>query len=85
MTYAGSAGTNEVKRTMDKPENMSPDEAAPPRVAFNESRRRLFKRLALIAATGYLAPKAIMISEPWACNKANMPAPHGMSSSGPFC
>lgn len=29
----------------------------------NQSRRQLVKRLALIAATGYLAPKAILISQ----------------------
>ena len=49
------------------------------------SRRKLVKRLALVAAAGYLAPKAVMISEPWACDKANMPAPHGGCTSGPFC
>ena len=51
----------------------------------DESRRKLIKRLALVAATGYLAPKAVMISEPWACDKASMPAPHGKNVSGPFC
>ena len=35
----------------------------------NQSRRKLVKRLALIAATGYLAPKAVMISKPWACHR----------------
>ena len=51
----------------------------------DESRRKLIKRLALVAATGYLAPKAVMISEPWACDKANMTSPHGPNTSGPFC
>ncbi len=50
-----------------------------------ESRRKLIKRLAFLAAAGYTAPKAIMISESWACDKANMPAPHGKNVSGPFC
>ena len=50
-----------------------------------KSRRKVIKLLTLVAATGYLAPKAVMISEPWACDKANMPAPHGKSTSGPFC
>lgn len=50
-----------------------------------KSRRKVIKRLALVAATVYLAPKAVMISEPWACDKASMPSPHGKSSSGPFC
>ena len=49
------------------------------------SRRTLVKRLALLAATGYLAPKAVMISKPWACNNANKPFPHGGTASGPFC
>ena len=71
---------SEVRRNMDKPEFSNLNESVP-----EESRRRLPKRLALIAATGYLAPKAIMISEPWACDRANMPAPHGQSQSGPFC
>ena len=49
------------------------------------SRRTLVKRLALLAATGYLAPKAVMISRPWACNNKSQPNPHGGSISGPFC
>ncbi|MCH8189396.1 MAG: hypothetical protein IIB66_12020 [Proteobacteria bacterium] len=65
---------------METPEFTSPNDAK-----RNLSRRKLIKRLALVAATGYLAPKAVMISEPWACDKANMPAPHGQSVSGPFC
>ncbi len=50
-----------------------------------ESRRKLIKRLALLAAAGYAAPKAIMISEAWACDRPSMPSPHGQSQSGPFC
>ena len=50
-----------------------------------ESRRNLIKRLALLAATGYLAPKAVMISEPWACDKPNMTSPHGPNVVGPYC
>ena len=65
---------------METPEFTSPNDAK-----RNLSRRKLIKRLALVAATGYLAPKAVMISEPWACDKASMPAPHGQSVSGPFC
>ena len=65
---------------METPEFTSPNDAK-----RNLSRRKLIKRLALVAATGYLAPKAVMISEPWACDKANMPSPHGQSTSGPFC
>ena len=65
---------------METPEFTSPNDAK-----RNLSRRKLIKRLALVAATGYLAPKAVMISEPWACDKVNMPAPHGQSVSGPFC
>ena len=49
------------------------------------SRRKLIKRLALLAATGYLAPKAVMISKPWACNNSSQPGPHGANVSGPFC
>ncbi len=47
--------------------------------------RKLVKRLALLAAAGYAAPKAVMIVEPWACDKAGEPDPHGMRVSGPFC
>ena len=65
---------------METPEFTSPNDAK-----HNLSRRKLIKRLALVAATGYLAPKAVMISEPWACDKANMPAKHGQSVSGLFC
>lgn len=65
---------------METPEFSNSNETAP-----EVSRRRLVKRLALVAAAGYLAPKAVMISEPWACDKANMPAPHGGCTSGPFC
>ena len=50
-----------------------------------ESRRQLIKRLALLAAAGYAAPKAIMISEPWACDRPDKPFPHGQCTSGPFC
>ncbi len=50
-----------------------------------ESRRKLIKRLALLAAAGYAAPTAVLISEPWACDKPNQPGPHGMVVSGPFC
>ena len=50
-----------------------------------KSRRKVIKLLTLVAATGYLAPKAVMISEPWACDKANMTSPHGPNTSGPFC
>ena len=35
----------------------------------SHARRKLFKGIALVAATGYLAPKAILISEAWACHK----------------
>ena len=65
---------------METPEFTSPNDAK-----RNLSRRKLIKRLALVAATGYLAPKAVMISEPWACDRASMPAPHGQSVSGLFC
>ena len=65
---------------MTAPEIESPTEAVP-----DGSRRRLIKRIALIAATGYLAPKAVMISEPWACDRVGKPAPHGNCQSGPFC
>ncbi len=65
---------------MESPELTNANQAAP-----EESRRKLIKRLALVAAAGYLAPKALMISEPWACDKASMPAPHGQCTSGPFC
>ena len=34
-----------------------------------DSRRQLIKRIVLLSATGYLAPKAILISEAWACHK----------------
>ena len=50
-----------------------------------KSRRNVIKLLTLVAATGYLTPKAVMISEPWACDKANMPSTHGQNLSGPFC
>ncbi len=63
----------------------NPDNEAGTKQASDETRRRLIKRLALLAAAGYTAPKAIMISESWACDRANMPAPHGGSISGPFC
>ena len=49
------------------------------------NRRELIKRLALLAATGYLAPTAVMISKPWACDRPKKPFPHGMCPSGPFC
>ncbi len=65
---------------MEKTEVTNTNETTPV-----DSRRKLIKRLALIAATGYLAPKAVMISEPWACNVPNMPSPHGQCMSGPFC
>ena len=64
---------------MTAPETESRTEAAP-----EESRRRLIKRLALVAATGYLAPKAVMISEPWACHRDGHP-PNPGNPSGPFC
>ncbi len=70
----------EVHRNMEKTEITSANEATP-----EDSRRRLIKRLALVAAAGYLAPKAVMISEPWACDKANKPNIHGGCVSGPFC
>ncbi len=63
----------------------NPDNEAETKQASDETRRRLIKRLALLAAGGYTAPKAIMISEAWACDRANMPAPHGGNVSGPFC
>ena len=34
-----------------------------------DSRRQLIKRIVLLSATGYLAPKAILISEAWACHQ----------------
>ncbi len=43
-------------------------------VFSGHTRRKMIKRLALVAAAGYTAPKAIMISEAWACNKG---VPHG--------
>lgn len=49
------------------------------------TRRKLIKRLALLAAAGYAAPKAVMIAEPWACDRPGKTAPHGGSTSGPFC
>ena len=70
---------------METLEFTSPNDAKRNDAKHNLSRRKLIKRLALVAATGYLAPKAVMISEPWACDKASMPAPHGQSVSGPFC
>ena len=70
----------EVRRNMETPVDTNSNEAAP-----EQSRRKLFKRLALVAAAGYLAPKAVMISEPWACDRASKPAPHGQCASGPFC
>ncbi len=69
----------EVRLTMETPVKTNSNEAAP-----EPSRRKLFKRLALVAAVGYLAPKAVMISEPWACHKAGHPASGGQPS-GPFC
>ena len=69
----------EVRRNMETPVKTSTNEAAP-----EPSRRNLFKRLALVAAVGYLAPKAVMISEPWACHKAGHPPNQGQPS-GPFC
>ena len=35
----------------------------------SHSRRELFKRVVLLSAAGYVAPKAILISEAWACHK----------------
>lgn len=56
----------------------------------NQSRRQLVKRLALIAATGYLAPKAILISKSHASGSMGE-VPGGFSrpmkgggGSGPF-
>ena len=49
-------------------------------------RRKLFKRLVLLAAAGYIAPKAIVISEAWACHKVDgggSPIPHGQASTCP--
>ena len=51
----------------------------------DQTRRKLVKRLALLVAAGYTAPKAILISESWACDKSSKPAPHGQSTTGPFC
>ncbi len=45
----------------------------------SHSRRKLFKSLALVAATGYLAPKAILISEAWACHKGVEHRPPNLS------
>ena len=70
----------EVRRNMETTEVTSANEATP-----EDSRRKLIKRLALVAAAGYLAPKAVMISEPWACDRAQKPNPHGQNLSGPFC
>lgn len=43
----------------------------------SHSRRKLFKRIVLLSAAGYVAPKAILISEAWACNQQSNPFPHG--------
>ncbi len=66
---------------------MSVEQATESRVdpRSGHTRRKLVKRLALLAAPGYAAPKAVMIVEPWACDKANQPVPHGQCVSGPFC
>ena len=48
----------------------------------SHARRKLFKGIALVAATGYLAPKAILISEAWACHPQK-PIPHGKQSVCP--
>lgn len=53
---------------------------------FGVHRRKLFKRLVLLAAAGYIAPKAIMISEAWACHKVDgggTGVPHGNVSVCP--
>ena len=36
-----------------------------------QSRRRLIKHLILVAAAGYVAPKAVLISDAWACHGKN--------------
>ncbi len=63
----------------------NPDDEAGTKQASDETRRRLIKRLTLLAAAGYTAPKAIMISESWACDNPSMTSPHGQNVSGGFC
>lgn len=52
----------------------NPDNEAETKQASDETRRKMVKRLALLAADGYTAPKAIMISQPWTCHRG---LPHG--------
>ena len=37
-----------------------------------QSRRKLIKYLSLAAAAGYVAPKAVLISDAWACHGPNV-------------
>ena len=38
----------------------------------DHSRRKLIKHLTLAAAAGYVAPKAVLISDAWACHGKNV-------------
>ena len=53
--------------TDPKPESGAASEIEP-------SRRKLFKRLAALAAAGYTAPKAVLISDAWACHTGDTSA-----------
>ena len=48
-----------------------------------QSRRKLIKYLTLAAAAGYVAPKAVLISDAWACHGQNVVP--DMPNDGPSC
>ena len=49
----------------------------------SQSRRNLFKRIVLLSAAGYVAPKAILISDAWACHM--MSGIPDMKADGSVC